>query len=123
MFGGIDPKKIQSMMKQMGIDQEQIDAERVIIEKANGEGKIIITNPQVMKVKMQGNINFQVSGEISEETAAEESDEAKLEEDLKTIMEQTGVTKEIAAIELEKNEGDMAQTIINLNQNKKQKKK
>ncbi|MBI2003939.1 Nascent polypeptide-associated complex protein, partial [Candidatus Pacearchaeota archaeon] len=33
MFGGIDPKKMQSMMKQMGISQIEIPAEKVIIEK------------------------------------------------------------------------------------------
>ena len=47
-----------------------------------------------------------------------------MEEDLATIVEQTGATKEIAAIELEKNNGDIAETIISLsNQNKKTKKK
>jgi len=42
MFGSIDPKKIQAMMKQMGIAQEEIYADRVIIERANNEGRIII---------------------------------------------------------------------------------
>ena len=32
MFGGLDPKKMQAMMKQMGIAQEEIDALRVVIE-------------------------------------------------------------------------------------------
>ena len=47
MFGGIDPKKMQAMMKQMGIKQEEIDAKRVIIEKS--DGRIIIEN---MKFKV-----------------------------------------------------------------------
>jgi len=114
MFGNIDPKKIQSMMKQMGIAQEEIDADRVIIEKSNNEGRIIIENPQVIKVKMQGQENFQISGEVREE----EKEEDNLEEDLKTIVEQTGAKKEIAAIELEKNNGDIAETIISLNNQK-----
>jgi nascent polypeptide-associated complex subunit alpha len=113
MFGGIDPKKIQSMMKQMGIAQVAIDASKVIIEKSEG-GRIIINNPQVMKVKMQGQENFQISGEISEENEEEENEDEKLEEDIKSIVEQTGVSKEIAAIELEKNDGDIAETIIAL---------
>jgi len=122
MFGGIDPKKIQSMMKQMGINQEEIDASRVIIEKSEG-GRIIIDNPQVTKVKMQGNENFQISGDVSEESAEEQSDENKMEEDIQTIASQTGVDKEIAAIELEKNNGDIAETIISLSKNKSSKKK
>ena len=51
MFGGMDPKKMQSVMKQMGISQEEISADRVIIEK---EGEIIIIhNPHIVKIKMQ----------------------------------------------------------------------
>jgi nascent polypeptide-associated complex subunit alpha len=118
MFGSIDPKKIQSMMKQMGIAQEEVAADKVIIEKSEG-GRIIINNPQVLKVKMQGNENFQISGEVTEESDEEESEEDKLEEDIKTIVEQTQVDKEIAAIELEKCQGDIAQAIINLSKNKK----
>jgi nascent polypeptide-associated complex subunit alpha len=119
MFGGIDPKKIQAMMKQMGIAQQEIDADRVIIEKSNNEGRIIIENPQVLKVKMQGQENFQISGEVREETQEQESDDQKLESDIKSIVEQTGVDKELAAIELEKCEGDIAQAIINLTPKKK----
>ena len=36
----IDPKKMQGMMKQLGISQEDIAAKRVIIDKE--DGKIII---------------------------------------------------------------------------------
>jgi len=122
MFGGIDPKKIQSMMKQMGINQEELDASRVIIEKTEG-GRIIINNPHVTKVKMQGQENFQISGDISEESEEEQNDESKMEEDINTIVAQTGADKEIAAIELEKNNGDIAETIISLSKNKSSKKK
>ncbi len=125
MLGGIDPKKIQSMMKQMGINQEDIEASKVIIEKSEG-GRIIIDNPTVTKIKMNGNENFQVSGDISEESSEEKDDENKLDSDIQTIAEQTGADKEIIAIELEKNNGDIAETIISLNnqsKNSKQKKK
>jgi nascent polypeptide-associated complex subunit alpha len=114
MFGGIDPKKMQAMMRQIGISQEEIDATRVIIEKE--DGKIIIENPQVAKIKMQGQQSFQISGDIIEQSNEEESEEEKIEQDLNTITQQTGVSKEIAAIELEKNNGDIAQTIISLKQ-------
>jgi nascent polypeptide-associated complex subunit alpha len=119
MFGNIDPKKIQGMMKQMGIAQEAIDAERVIIEKSDGS-KTIIENPSVMKIKMQGQVNFQISGDIIEKESVDSSEDEgeKMEEDLQTIIDQTGVTKEEAAIELEKNNGDMAETIIALTKKK-----
>ena len=63
MFGGLDPKKMQAMMKQLGIAQQEIDASKVIIEKTDGN-KIIIEEPSVVKIKMQGQESFQISGEI-----------------------------------------------------------
>ncbi|MDO8622725.1 MAG: nascent polypeptide-associated complex protein [archaeon] len=101
----LDPKKMQGMMKQMGISQEEIDASRVIIEKE--DGKIIIENPSVMKIKMQGQESFQISGEIKEEQAGFS------EQDIKTIMEKTGCTKKQAEKALEKT-GDLAEAILEL---------
>ena len=69
MFGGMNPKKMQAMMKQLGINQEEVEAERVIIEKL--DGKTIIENPSVVKVKMQGQESWQISGEAREEIAEE----------------------------------------------------
>jgi len=112
MIPELDPKKMAAMMKQMGIKQEEISANRVIIEQ--DDGKIIINNPSVLKVNMQGNVNFQISGDIEEQKDVEESSEEKLKSDIKTIIDQTGVSEDIAAIELEKNDGDIAATIISL---------
>ena len=121
MFGGIDPKKMASMMKQMGIAQEEVAADRVIIEKSNGEGRIIIDNPHIVKIKMQGQENFQISGDVKEETGEEENEEDKLESDIQAIVEQTGADKEVVAIELERNNGDIAETIIALSDKGKKK--
>ena len=33
MFPNLDPKKMQAMMKQFGVAQEEIDANKAIIEK------------------------------------------------------------------------------------------
>ena len=112
MIPGLDPKKMQAMMRQMGIKQEEISANRVIIEQ--DDGKIVINNPSVLKVNMQGNVNFQISGDIEEQKDVEESSEEKLKSDINTIIDQTGVSEDIAAIELEKNDGDIAATIISL---------
>lgn len=92
MFPGLDPKKMQAMMKQMGINQDEVDASRVIIEKEDG-GKIIIEDPSVVKINMQGQENFQVSGDVSEvaggdiEAAEVEEVVDNTEEDVKTLME------------------------------------
>lgn len=104
MFPNIDPKKMQAMMKQMGIAQENINSSRVVIEKTGG-GKMIIKNPSVTKIKIQGNETFQISGEISENELSEE--------DVKTIMEKTGASESEAKKALEKTR-DLADAILEL---------
>ena len=106
MFGGLDPKKMQGMMKQLGIAQEEISAEKVIIEKSDGK-KLIIENPSVVKIKMQGNESFQISGNVSEESGISD-------EDIQIIVEKTGVSEKIARETLEKNSGDLAEAILEL---------
>ncbi len=108
MMPGMSPGKMNALMKQMGIKQEQIDASRVVIEKNDGEN-IIIDNPQVLKVKMQGNESFQISGDVSVET----KEEGFSEEDIKMVMEKTGKGKEEVEQSLEKTQ-DIAETIMEL---------
>lgn len=101
----LDPKKMQAMMKQLGMSQKEISAERVIIEKS--DGKIIIKNPSVTKIKVQGQETFQISGEIFEE-------ETEIsEDDIKTIMEKTGASEKKARETLEKTH-DLAEAILEL---------
>ena len=108
MFGGIDPKKMQSMMKQMGIKQDEIEASRVVIEKVDG-GKIIINEPSVTKIIMQGQESWQISGE-----AYEEVEEGVSDEDIRLIMDKTSKNYEECKSALERNQGDIAQCIIEL---------
>ncbi len=104
----LDPKKMQAMMKQMGISQKDIQASRVIIEKEDG-GKIIISNPSVAKIGMQGQESFQISGNVSEETG----EEGFSDEDIKTLMSQTGCSEKQAKAALEKT-NDLAEAMIML---------
>jgi len=108
MFGGLNPKKMQAVMKQMGMSQEEIDASRVIIEK-NDNTKITIENPSVTKIKMQGQETFQITGDIAEESA----EVGISEEDIKTIVEKTGKSEQEAKEALEKT-GDLAEAIMEL---------
>jgi len=109
-LGGLNPKKMQAVMKQMGIEQDEIDASRVIIEKTDGS-KIVIEPASVTKIKMQGNESFQISGEISEEEA-----ESFNKEDIKTVMKKTGCSEAEAEEALEKNNGDLAEAILELSE-------
>ena len=107
-LGGLDPKKMQAVMKQMGIEQEEIPAEKVTIEKEDGS-KIIIQPANVTKITMQGQETFQISGDISEE-----SEEAFTEEDIQTVIEKTGCSKKEAKQALENSNGDLAEAILEL---------
>lgn len=101
---------MSALMKQMGISQTEIDAEKVVIHKADGK-KIVIEPAQVLKVKMQGQESFQITGE-----AREESGELFSEEDIKTVMEKTGAKKDQAKKALEKSQGDLAEAILELSE-------
>ncbi|NCN99148.1 nascent polypeptide-associated complex protein [Candidatus Pacearchaeota archaeon CG10_big_fil_rev_8_21_14_0_10_35_219] len=103
-LGGMNPKKMQGLMKQMGINQDEIEADRVVIEK--GDGNIVIENPKVMKITMQGQESFQVTGDIKEEEGFNEGD-------VKMIMEKTGKSEDEAKKALEET-SDIAEAIVKL---------
>ena len=96
---------MQEAMKQMGISQENIAASKVIIETKDDK-KIIINNPVVAKIKVQGQESFQISGEVHEEILISE-------QDIKTVMEKTGYNKEESKRVLEKTQ-DLAEAILEL---------
>ena len=104
---------MQQMMRQMGIQQQEINATEVIIKTADKE--FIITNPSVAKVNMMGQETFQISGEITERELSSTSLASEIsEEDIKTVMEQTGADQKSAKKALEEADGDLAQAILNL---------
>jgi len=107
----MNPAKMQAVMKQMGIKQEEIDASKVIIEKSDG-GKVVINNPNVMKVDMQGQESFQITGDVGEEEGKVE-EEGFSEDDIKMIVEKTGKGEDEIKASLEKT-GDIAETIMEL---------
>lgn len=98
---------MQEAMKQMGIAQENIPAKKVIIEK--DDSNIIIENPSIVKIKIQGQESFQISGEVKEESKTEEISE----DDVKTVMEKTGTSEKQARKTLEKTQ-DLAEAILEL---------
>ncbi len=105
MFPNIDPKKMQAVMRQMGMAQEDVETSRVVIEKEDGN-RIIIQNPSVTKIKMQGQESFQITGDISEESSFSEKD-------IEVIMQKTNCSEEQAKQALEET-GDLAEAILKL---------
>lgn len=108
-LGGVNPAQMKAMMNKMGIKQEEIDAVRVIIEKE--DSKIIIEPANVVKMTMQGQANWQITGEVREETK-----EAGIsEEDVKLVMEKTGESEKKVR-EVLKETGDIAEAIVRLSE-------
>ena len=101
----MNPQAIKQAMKKLGIKQEEIEASEVIIKTK--DKNIIISNPVVTRINMQGQENFQISGNISEESSI-------TEEDIETVAKQANVSLEKARKSLEANNGDLAEAILSL---------
>ena len=110
MFPGMNPRKMQQMMKKMGIQQVEVPATEVIIKTEDKE--IVITEPSVSKVNMMGKETFQISGQINEREKITEIEIS--EDDVKTVMEQANVDEGKAKEALKNSEGDLAKAIMDL---------
>lgn len=111
MMPNMDPRALKKMMDSMGMKTTEISAERVIIE--GRERNIVIENPSITMIEMQGNKTFQIGGSISEV----EKEKAKVEiteEDVRMVRERTGAGEEEARRALEETDGDIAEAILRL---------
>ncbi|ADB58879.1 nascent polypeptide-associated complex protein [Archaeoglobus profundus] len=100
-------QQMKKMMKQMGINIEEINAIEVIIRTPNEE--LIFKNPSVTKVSGRGMEVFQVIGSYEVVKKVEIS-----EEDVKLIMEQANVDEETARKALIEANGDLAEALMKL---------
>jgi nascent polypeptide-associated complex subunit alpha len=116
MMPNVNARQMQQMMKKMGIQQEDIDAEEVIIKCS--DKTIIIKNPSVQKVNMMGQKNYQISGEEHIENA--DSAPEISDDDIKTVMDQTNSSEDEARHALEDTEGNIAEAILLLTAEKEE---
>jgi nascent polypeptide-associated complex subunit alpha len=108
----INPRDLQKAMQRMGVQQKDIEAIEVIIRCEDKD--IIIQNPSVAKVSMMGQESWQVSGKAIEKSRSSEPDIR--EEDIKTVMDQTGKSKDEALQAIKDAKGDLAEAILKLSQ-------
>ena len=110
MIPGINPRDMQKAMKRLGIKQDEICANEVIIKCSDND--IVIKNPHVAKIEMLGNTTFQISGEI---TIAPKSNETEIgEEDIQTVISQTNCAREDAIKVLKQVNGNIAEAILKI---------
>ena len=96
---------MKQAMKRMGVKQEEIEAEQVIIKQKDKE--LVINNPEVQKIEMMGQESLQITGDIEER-------DLNKEDDINLIVEQTNVSKEKAEEALKRADGDIAKAILEL---------
>ena len=123
MFGGMNPKQMGSLMKQMGIKTVEVDAKRVVVEKNDGT-KLVVDPAQVTIIDMQGQKMLQVAGTFIEEAGSSDSSGKSIESgqesveskdnDVELVMKQAGATRDAAQKALDNANGDIAQAILDL---------
>lgn len=112
---GVDPKRLQAMMRQMGIKMEDIeDVEVVIIRTKDKE--YVFEDAEVSKMTAQGQTTWQLAGEPTIRPRAP-AEPVKLEvsaDDVKLVMEQANVDEKTARKALEDANGQPAEAILKL---------
>ncbi|MBI4143629.1 nascent polypeptide-associated complex protein [Candidatus Woesearchaeota archaeon] len=106
----INPHDLQKAMKRFGVQQIEVPAKKVIIQCDDKE--LIFDKPAVSKVSMMGQESWQVIGQCTESRLNTKQEIS--EEDVNTVVSQAGVTKDAARSALEKNNGDLAASILEL---------
>ncbi|MFA5861495.1 MAG: nascent polypeptide-associated complex protein [Candidatus Thermoplasmatota archaeon] len=120
---GMSPKKIQQMMRQMGIEMDDVDdVEEVIIRTATKT--IVFTDASVQKVTAQGSTSWQLTGTPQEKprdkapaVPAKSADPATpvyTEDDVKLVMAQAKVSRGQAVAALNSSGGETAEAIVKL---------
>lgn len=106
---GVSPKKMKQMMKQMGINIEEIEGvEEVIIRTKDRE--IFFLDASVTVMDAQGNRSYQVVG-----TPQERGREVSIpDSDVELVVAQTGCTPDEAMAALKEAKGDLAEAIVSL---------
>lgn len=124
-------RSMRRRMQQQGIDMDQIDATRVIIEGT--DKTLVINQPEVMQMEQMGQSIYQVIGEAEEHppgevaVGGEEPQEEKeiveeeidakpeiTENDIMLVAAQANVDKEVAESVLREHNGDIAKAIVYL---------
>ncbi|MDH7592882.1 MAG: nascent polypeptide-associated complex protein [Methanomicrobiales archaeon] len=110
MFPGrMNPKKMKQMMKQLGMEMEQLEGVKKIII-TTGEGDYIFDEAEVVLVTMQGVTTYQITGT----PVFEPIRPAISDEDVNLVVKQTGTTQERARAALAETGGDIAEAILRL---------
>ncbi len=106
---GMNPRQMKKLMRQMGIKMEEMDGvKEVVIRLENKE--IVLKDPVITIITAQGEKSYQIVPGSEEVRAIVNISE----EDIKLVMEQTGVDYETARKALIEADGDLAEAILKI---------
>ena len=109
----ISPREARRLMQRMGLSMKPLEVSEVILKTTDKE--IVIDEPEVAVLEVQGQKIFQISGGRISERKIKRKIEIP-EEDIHLVAQQANVSLEEARAALEQTEGDLAQAILLLTQ-------
>ncbi|MFP4530109.1 MAG: nascent polypeptide-associated complex protein [Halodesulfurarchaeum sp.] len=123
--GGMNPRKLEQMMEQMGIDMDELDATEVRISMEDGT-QLVFSDPEVTRMDARGEETYQVVGDVEtvesgaetpEDAGAnpESADEPAIPDaDVEIVVERTGASEAEAREAIAAADGDLAAAIASL---------
>jgi nascent polypeptide-associated complex subunit alpha len=114
----MNPRETRRMMQRMGMNMDSVpEVEQVVIKTTSKE--IVVEQPEVAILEMQGQRIFQIIGGQVTERAPERKTASAApathtvsEEDVQLVSDQTGKGLDAARKALEECEGDLAKAIL-----------
>jgi len=109
----MNPREARRMMQRMGLNMNTVENVQEVVIKTSSK-QIVITEPEVSILDVQGQKMFQIAGgQITEKAPEHKAVESKVaEEDVRLVADQTGKSLEEAKRALEECGGDLAKAIL-----------
>ena len=113
MRKGMSPRETKRLMKRMGLSMNSVpEVQQVVIK--TGTKEIVVEDPEVTIMDLQGQKVFQVAGgKITERALGVEEKKITIpDEDIRLVADQTGKSVEESKQALEECGGDLAKAIL-----------
>lgn len=113
-------REMRRMLQKMGVEVKEVPNVK-LVRIITDNSEIVISEPSVSQVSMQGTVTFEIAGgkiEIKQGSANEAGSEIK-EEDIMLVAAQSGASKEEALRALQESNGDIALAILKLQEKKR----
>ena len=112
MRGRMNPRETKRIMQRMGMNMKPVEnVEEVVIKTSSKQ--IVIAEPEVTILEVQGQKMFQIAGgQVTEKAPERKTGPAVGEEDVRLVADQTGKSLEEAKKALQESGGDLAKAIL-----------